>query len=82
MTSGFVFLKLKQGSKVSPIDVAEEIAKKDGVDEVLLISGEWHILVRYAYEKMSDLSKFVVDELESIGDVGETDTIIVLDKIK
>jgi DNA-binding Lrp family transcriptional regulator len=75
-----IFIQINEGS--SPIEVAEALTKKAGVDEVLLISGDWDLVIRLSFEEMEDLSKFVVSELRSIKGVGQTDTKVILDKVK
>lgn len=75
-----IFVSVLEG--VSPVTVARALTDKPGVEEVMLISGEWDLVVRFKYEKMDELSDFVVSQLRKVNGVGKTDTTIVLDKLK
>ncbi|MCL4406654.1 MAG: Lrp/AsnC ligand binding domain-containing protein [Candidatus Parvarchaeota archaeon] len=75
-----IFVQILEGS--SPLEVSRDISKIEGVTEVLMISGEWDLLVRLKYNNMEDLSSFVVSNLRSAKGVGRTETTIILDKVK
>ncbi len=75
-----IFVSVLEG--VSPLEIARTIASKSGVEEVLLISGEWDMVVKFEYDKMDSLSDFVVSQLRKVNGVGKTDTTIILDEVK
>jgi DNA-binding Lrp family transcriptional regulator len=75
-----IFVSVIEGT--SPVTVARTLVDKEGVEEVMLISGEWDLVVRFAYDRMDELSDFVVSQLRKINGVGKTDTTIILDKLK
>ena len=52
------------------------------VTEVMLISGQWDLLIRLKYSNIEELSNFVVSQLRKEKGVGRTDTTIVLNKVK
>jgi DNA-binding Lrp family transcriptional regulator len=75
-----IFVEVSQGS--SAIEIAKEISGDDKVTEVMLISGQWDLLVRLKYNNIEELSNFVVSQLRKEKGVGRTDTTIVLNKVK
>ncbi|MCL5009942.1 MAG: Lrp/AsnC ligand binding domain-containing protein [Candidatus Parvarchaeota archaeon] len=75
-----IFVSVIEGT--SPVTVGKEIIDKPGVEEVMLISGQWDLMIRLSYDKMQELSDFVVSKLRSINGVGKTDTTIILEQLK
>ncbi len=75
-----IFVSVLEG--VSPVEVARAVMDKPGVSEVLLISGEWDMVVKFEYDKMDSLSDFVVSQLRKVNGVGKTDTTIILEEVK
>lgn len=75
-----IFVSVLEG--VSPVTVARSLTDKPGVEEVMLISGEWDLVIKFKYEKMDELSDFVVSQLRKVSGVGKTDTTIILDRLK
>lgn len=75
-----VFVNVVEGT--SPVTIGKEIADKPGVEEVMLISGQWDIMVKFSYDKMQELSDFIVSNLRAIKGVGKTDTTIILEQLK
>ena len=75
-----VFVNILEGA--SPIEVARGIKELNGVKEVMLVSGQWDLVVKFDYEKMGELSDFVVSKLRKVDGVGKTDTNIILDQLE
>ncbi len=75
-----IFAEIEEGKSV--IEIAKRVAEIKGVEEVILISGQWDLMIRFGYENMDELSNFVVSELRREKGVGKTDTTIVLNKVK
>ncbi len=75
-----IFVDISEGS--SAIEVANAISSNENVSEVLLISGQWDLLIRLKYSNIEELSNFVVSQLRKEKGVGRTDTTIVLNKVK
>ncbi|MCL4399328.1 Lrp/AsnC ligand binding domain-containing protein [Candidatus Parvarchaeota archaeon] len=75
-----IFIQISGGSL--PVEVAGKIKDVPGVKEVMLISGDWDIMVKFEYEHMEKLSEFVVSRLRKENNISKTETIIVLDRIK
>lgn len=75
-----IFVEVSQGA--SAIEIAKAISSSENVMEVMLISGQWDLLVRLKYSSIEELSNFVVSQLRKEKGVGRTDTTIVLNKVK
>jgi DNA-binding Lrp family transcriptional regulator len=78
--AALIFVSVLEGA--SPVTVARALSDKTGVEEVMLISGEWDLVIKFRYTKMEELSDFVVSELRKIDGVGRTDTTIILEQLK
>ncbi len=78
--NALIFIQIKEGA--SPIDVAEQISKFDIVKEVLLISGQWDLMIKISYDKMDEMSEFIVNKLRGVEGVSKTESDIVLQQIK
>jgi DNA-binding Lrp family transcriptional regulator len=75
-----IFVEVSQGA--SAIEIAKSVSSDEKVIEVMLISGQWDLLVRLKYSNIEELSNFVVSQLRKEKGVGRTDTTIVLNKVK
>ncbi|EEZ92975.1 MAG: transcriptional regulator, AsnC family [Candidatus Parvarchaeum acidiphilum ARMAN-4] len=75
-----IFVEVSQGA--SAIEIAKAVSSSENVMEVMLISGQWDLLVRLKYSSIEELSNFVVSQLRKEKGVGRTDTTIVLNKVK
>ncbi|MCL4362431.1 MAG: Lrp/AsnC ligand binding domain-containing protein [Candidatus Parvarchaeota archaeon] len=75
-----IFVEVSQGS--SAIEIAKAVSSDEKVTEVMLISGQWDLLIRLKYSNIEELSNFVVSQLRKEKGVGRTDTTIVLNKVK
>ena len=75
-----IFVEVSQGA--SAIEIAKAVSSDEKVIEVMLISGQWDLLVRLKYSNIEELSNFVVSQLRKEKGVGRTDTTIVLNKVK
>ncbi len=75
-----IFVEVSQGA--SAIEIAKAISSDEKVTEVMLISGQWDLLVRLKYSNIEELSNFVVSQLRKEKGIGRTDTTIVLNRVK
>ena len=75
-----IFVEVAQGQ--SAIEIAKAVSEDEKVTEVMLISGQWDLLIRLKYSSIEELSNFVVSQLRKEKGVGRTDTTIVLNKVK
>jgi len=80
--SALIYIKLKEGGQFSPLEVGMDISNINEVNEVLLVSGEWPIIIRVTCKDMVELSNFVISKLGDIKGIEKTDTVIIMDKLK
>ena len=70
--TAFILVSFLPTAKVSQRDVAQTIARLDGVHEVHLISGEYDMLVKVRGGSMEDIGSLVIDRIREIDGVGRT----------
>ena len=75
ITVEYISLKEKQKSQE---DIAIEIKKLPGVEEVCLITGANDITVRVKQDNIDKLNDFLINNLRKISGVEKTQTMIVL----
>ena len=63
-----IFVEVSQGE--SAIEIAKAVSSNENVTEVMLISGQWDLLVRLKYSNIEELSNFVVSQLRKEKGVG------------
>ncbi len=79
--TAFILVSFMPGP-VSQRELAEQIAKITGVNEVHLISGEWDIVLKVRSESMEKVGALVIDRLRAMGGVAKTVTCACFDTIK
>jgi DNA-binding Lrp family transcriptional regulator len=72
--TAFVLISFLPGTSVSQRELAQQIAKLDGVFDVHVISGEWDILLKVRGGSIEDVGKIVIDRLRTLPGVGRTVT--------
>ncbi len=81
-TTAFVFISYNQQAGASQREVAEQLAKVDGVYEIHMISGDWDILVKVRGENVERIGELVTDKLRGLPGVGRTVTCAVFKTVK
>ncbi len=85
-----VMLKVRKGSKsfMSQIEIAKKIVNECAsrtdlpfVDEALILTGGYDILMRIWVREWKDLSRFLLEYLPRIDEVASTETLMVLEKV-
>lgn len=69
------------GKKISQIEVAKEVKKIDGVQEVTLMTGGTDIMVKILATDIEELNTIVTEKLRNIAGVDKTQTSIVLKEV-
>jgi len=69
------------GKKISQLEIAKEIKKIDGVQEVTLMTGGTDIMVKVLASDIEELNTFVTEKLRNISGVDKTQTSIVLKEV-
>jgi Lrp/AsnC family leucine-responsive transcriptional regulator len=78
----FVLVSFMPGTGYSQKDVAEQIGKIAGVEEVHLIAGEWDILLKVRASSIEDIGKLIIERIRSIPGVAKTLTCTVFQSVK
>lgn len=81
-TTAFVFISYNQQAGASQREVAEQLAKVDGVYEIHMISGDWDILAKVRGENVERIGELVTDKLRGLPGVGRTVTCAVFKTVK
>ena len=81
-TTAFVFISYSGGTGSSQKEVAEQLAKLEGVYEVHMISGDWDILAKVRGENVERIGGLVTERLREIPGVGRTVTCAVFKTVK
>ncbi len=71
---------IKAQSDASPLEVMNEIGEMEEVEEVLLVSGDWPIIARIKFNKMEEVTSFIINKLPKIGKIVDSNALIILDK--
>jgi len=69
------------GKKINQTDVAKDIRKIDGVQEVTIMTGGTDILVKVIASDIFELNRVVTEKMRNITGVDKTQTSIVLQKV-
>ncbi len=67
-----------RAKKTAPLDIIEMVKKKEGVEEVHSITGQYDLLVKVRVKSISDLNSLLINKIREIPGVQSTETIIVL----
>jgi len=82
--TGFILITvnymLPNGEKIKQEQVAQEIKKLEGVEEVNIMTGVTDILIKLRVSGIEELNDFVIRKLRNINGVDKTQTMIVLNK--
>jgi DNA-binding Lrp family transcriptional regulator len=81
-TTAFVFVSYNHTSGSSQKEVAEQLAKLEGVYEVHMISGDWDILAKVRGENVERIGELVTEKLRELPGVGKTVTCAVFKTVK
>jgi len=78
----FVFVSFLHNTNVSQRELANRIAKIQGIHEVHIISGEYDLLLKVRGESLEKIGKLVVDKLRELKGVGKTLTCACFETVK
>ena len=81
-TTAFVFISYAGGAGSTQREVADRLAKVNGVYEVHMISGDWDILAKVRGENVERIGELVTDRLRELPGVGKTVTCAVFKTVK
>ncbi len=78
----FIFVSFLHNTNVSQRELANRIAKIQGIYEVHIISGEYDLLLKVRGESLEEIGKLVVDKLRELKGVGKTLTCACFETVK
>ena len=78
----FIFVSFLHNTNVSQRELANRIAKIQGIYEVHIISGEYDLLLKVRGESLEEIGKLVVDRLRELKGVGKTLTCACFETVK
>ncbi|MEA2055722.1 MAG: Lrp/AsnC family transcriptional regulator [Candidatus Thermoplasmatota archaeon] len=78
----FIFVSFLHNTNVSQRELANRIAKIQGICEVHIISGEYDLLLKVRGESLEEIGKLVVDKLRELKGVGKTLTCACFETVK
>jgi len=86
-TTAFILASVSYRTKsnetlISQRDIAEDIAKFPGVQEVHIITGDCDLLVKLKGENVDTVGKFVIDKLRLVKGIEKTLTCMVFETCK
>ncbi|HLE97033.1 MAG TPA: Lrp/AsnC family transcriptional regulator [Candidatus Thermoplasmatota archaeon] len=81
-TTAFVFVSYNHTAGTSQRELADQLAKLDGVYEVHLISGDWDILAKVRGKDVETIGELVIERLRDLSGVGKTVTCTVFKTVK
>ena len=81
-TTAFVFVSYNHTAGASQRELAEQLAKLDGVYEVHLISGDWDILAKVRGRDVETIGELVIERLRDLTGVAKTVTCTVFKTVK
>jgi DNA-binding Lrp family transcriptional regulator len=67
---------------VSQRDLAEQISKIQGIEEVHIISGEWDIIAKVRSSSIEDIGDLILDRIRALEGVGSTITCVSFSVVK
>ena len=80
--TALVLVSFRSVENVSQRSLAEEISKIPGVYEVIVISGEWDIVLKVRAGSVEEIGTLVVDRLRMMKGVEKTQTCVAFQTIK
>ena len=81
-TKVFIFISFRPDTKISQRELANRIAKLNGVFEVHIISGEYDLLIKVRGTSLEEIGKLVVDKLRKLEGVDKTLTCACFETVK
>lgn len=81
-TKAYILVSLLPEPLVSHRELAERIARLEGVYEADLVSGEWDLLLKVRARSMQEIGELVIEKLRTMGGVGRTVTCVSFSTVK
>lgn len=80
--TALVLVSFRNSENVSQRGLAEQMSRIPGVYEVIVISGEWDIVLKVRASSVEEIGTLVVDKLRMMKGIEKTQTCVVFQTIK
>lgn len=80
--AALVLVSFRSAENVSQRGLAEEMSRIPEVYEVLVVSGEWDIMLKVRAESVEEIGTLVVDRLRMMNGIEKTQTCVVFQTVK
>jgi len=80
--TALILVSFRSAERVSQRSLAEDISKIPGVHEVIVISGEWDIVLKVRAASVEEIGRLVLDKLRMMKGIEKTQTCVVFQTIK
>ncbi len=80
--TAIVLASFRNGENTSQHSLAEQMSKIPGVYEVVVISGEWDIMLKVRAGSVEEIGTLVVDRLRMMKGIEKTQTCVAFQTIK
>jgi DNA-binding Lrp family transcriptional regulator len=78
----FVFISFKKNNEITQEELADKIARIDGVEEVHIIAGEFDILAKVRSKNLKELGEKVINRIRGYPGVENTFSHVVFQTMK
>lgn len=82
LVTAIVLVSFRNGESVSQRGLAEQMSKIPGVYEVIVISGEWDIVLKVRAGSVEEIGTLVVDKLRMMKGIEKTQTCVAFQTIR
>ncbi len=80
--TALILVSFRSAERVSQRSLAEDISKIPGVHEVIVISGEWDIVLKVRAASVEEIGRLVLDKLRMMKGIEKTQNCVVFQTIK
>jgi Lrp/AsnC family leucine-responsive transcriptional regulator len=80
--TALVLVSFRNAENVSQRNLAEEMSRIPGVYEVIVISGEWDMVLKVRAGSVEEIGTLVVDKLRMMKGIEKTQTCVVFQTVK
>ena len=80
--TALILVSFRNAENVSQRSLAEEISRIPGVYEVIVISGEWDIVLKVRAGSVEEIGALVVDKLRMMKGIEKTQTCVAFQTIR
>jgi len=80
--TALVLVSFRSAEKLSQRSLAEDISKIPGIHEVIVISGEWDMMLKVRAGSVEEIGTLVLDKLRTMKGIEKTQTCVAFQTVK